>query len=146
MFSRDDFGRGRAHPLLWVFGPLVLGALIITGLGIAARATQGFPNIELAAEIEDAAAAGDPLLAETTPFAWDRVCIAPQSATPDDVDELLELEWGVAGGDPLKEGRPLLVFVDGGKVVTHFWMRRGVLDDPPPEGVCYGPDDESTRL
>ena len=145
MFSRDDYGRNRAHPLLWVFGPLVLGALVVTGLGIAARATQGFPNIELAADLETAAGE-DPLLAEATPFEWDRVCIAPPDSTADDVDALLGFEWGVIGGDPLEQQRPLLVFVDDDEVVTHLWLRRGVLDDPPAEGVCLEPDDEATRL
>ena len=36
MFSRDDYGHGPRFPLLWVFGPFVLGALIVTAVGIVA--------------------------------------------------------------------------------------------------------------
>ena len=146
MFSADDFGRGWRLPLLWVFGPLVLGALLVTGLGIAARSTQGFPNIELADEIQDAAAADDPLLADVTDFDWDRVCVFPQRATVDEVDALLGFEWGVIGGDPLGDDRPLLVFVDDGEVVTHLYLQPGFIDPPDPAGDCREPDDERTRL
>lgn len=146
MFSRDDFGRGRRFPLLWVFGPLLIGALLVTGLGIAARATQGFPNIELADEIETVAATDDPLLADVTDFAWDRVCTFRQSASADDVDALLGFEWGVIGGDPLGDDRLLLVFVGEGEVVTHLYLHPGVLDSPDGESDCRTPDDERTRL
>jgi hypothetical protein len=145
MFTRDDYGRGRRFPLLWIFGPLLLGALLVTGLGIAARATQGFPNIELAEEIE-AAADGAPLLRDETGFAWDRVCVFRQSASAEEVDEVLGFEWGVIGGDPLGDGRLLLVFVQDGEVVTHLFLRRGLLDPPDGEGDCRDPDDERTRL
>jgi len=146
MFSRDDFGRGPRWPLLWVMGPLILGAVLITGLGIAARATQGFPNIELADDLRVAGAEGDPLLAEETDFAWDRVCVFPPAATSDDVDELLGFEWGVIGGDPSPDGRLLLVLVDRDRVATHFYLAPGLVDAPTGRGDCRGPEDESTRL
>ena len=146
MFSPDDFGRGRRFPLLWVVGPLLLGALLVTGLGIAARATQGFPNIELAEELEIAASSASPMLADATDFAWDRVCVFRQSASADEVDEVLGLDWGVIGGDPLGDGRLLLVFVRDDEVVTHLYLKRGLLDPPDGEGDCRLPDDERTRL
>ena len=145
MFSRDDFGRGPRFPLAWVFGPLLLGALLITGLGIAARATQGFPNIELADDIRIAAGSGDPLLAEVTPFQWDRACIFPSTVDEEDVDAMLGFEWGVIGGDPNGD-RPLLVLVRGDEVVTHMFLGRGLLPPPATDGDCRSPDDESTRL
>jgi hypothetical protein len=146
MFSRDDYGRGTRFPLLWVFGPLVLGALLVTGLGIAARATQGFPNIELAEEVRIAAGQDDPLLAAVTPFDWDLVCVFPSSVDTADVDALLGFEWGVIGGDPNGD-RNLIVFVRDGEVETHFFLERTLL--APPEaggGDCREPSDESTRL
>jgi hypothetical protein len=146
MFTRDDFGRGRRFPLLWIFGPLLLGALLVTGLGIAARATQGFPNIELAEEIELAAGAGAGTLREATDFAWDRVCVFRQGASNEEVDEVLGFGWGVARGDPLGDARLLLVFVRDGEVVTHLYLRAGMLDPPDGEGDCREPDDERTRL
>jgi hypothetical protein len=146
MFTRDDYGRGRRFPLLWVFGPLVLGALLITGLGIAARATQGFPNIELAEELESAAGVGSPMLADETDFTWDRVCVFRQSASVEEVDETLGFEWGVIGGDPLGDGRLLLVFVQDDEVATHLYLRRGLLDPPDGEGDCRDADVERTRL
>ena len=145
MFARGDFERGPRFELFWVFGPLVGAALVITALGIAARATQGFPNIELADDIRLAAGAGDPLLAEVTPFAWDRVCVVPPSADRDDVDDLLGFEWGVIGGDPDGD-RLLLVLVDDEEVVTHFFLARGLIPGPEDGGDCRSPDDESTRL
>lgn len=147
MFSRDDFGRGPRFPLLWVFGPFVLGALIVTGLGILARSTQGFPNIELAEEIRVAAAGGDPLLAEATgDLDWDRACIFPSSATEADVDEVLGFAWGVIGGDPSGDGRMLVVLVRDDEVVTHFFLAGGLLDRAEGTGDCRAPDEESTRL
>jgi hypothetical protein len=145
MFSRDDFDRGARFPLLWVFGPLILGALLVTGLGIAARATQGFPNLELAEEVREAAAEGDPLLAEVTGFSWDRVCIFPADASKATVDALLGFEWGVVGGDPNATGRWLFVFVEDERVVTHFFLRTSV-EAPAEDGDCRAPDDEETRL
>jgi hypothetical protein len=145
MFSRDDYGRGTRFPLLWVFGPLVAGALLITALGIAARATQGFPNIELADDIRVAAESGDPLLAEVTPFEWDRVCIFPSSVDEDDVDGLLGFEWGVIGGDPTGD-RSLLVFVRDDAVETHLFLSGSMLPAPGPSGDCRASDEESTRL
>lgn len=146
MFSAKDFGTGSLHPLFWVFAPLILGALIITGLGIAARATQGFPNIELAEEVRVAAQDGDPFLADVTDFEWDRVCVIPPTATMADVDALLGFEWGVIGGDPSGDGRSLIVLVDDGRVATHFFLATGLLDPPMQGGDCRDPDDESTRL
>ena len=145
MFSRDDFGSGSLHPLFWVFIPLVLGALLVTGLGILARGSQGFPDIELAEDLRIAAGAGDPLLAEATDFAWDRVCVFPPYLPKEAVDETLGIEWGVVGGGDL-DTRNLLVFVDDDRVVKHFYLARGLVDPPPPEGDCRTPDDESTRL
>ena len=146
MFSRDDLGKGTAHPLIWVFGPLVLGALLITGLGIAARATQGFPDIELADETEVASHAGDDrLLAEVTPFEWDRVCVAPPSTTKSEVDRLIGREWGVVGGDAPGR-RVLLVFLRDGEVVRHFYLAPSTIARPPTSGDCRSPEDESTRL
>lgn len=145
MFSRDDFGRGPRFPLLWVFGPFVLGALLVTGIGLIARGTQGFPDIELAERLEQAGADGDPLLAEATDFAWDRVCVFPSTATKADVDEQLGFPWGVVGGDPYGD-RQLLVFVRDDEVVKHFYIRPIFLDDPVPPGDCRTPEDESTRL
>jgi hypothetical protein len=147
MFSRDDFGRGPRFPLLWVFGPFVLGALLITGLGILARSTQGFPNIELAEEIRVAAAAGHPLLADATgDLEWDRACVFPPSATRADVDEVIGFGWGVIGGDPSGDRRTLVVLIRDHQVVTHFYLAAGVLDRPQGSGDCRAPDDESTRL
>ena len=40
MFSSDDIGRGPRFPLLWLIGPLVLGGLVVTGLGILAAARR----------------------------------------------------------------------------------------------------------
>ena len=145
MFSRDDFGRGARFPLVWVFGPLVLGALLITGLGIAARATQGFPNIELADDIRIAAGSGDPLLAEVTPFEWDRVCVFPSTVDEAEVDALLGFEWGVIGGDPTGD-RSLLVLVRDDEVVTHFFLARRMLPPLEAGGDCRAPEEESTRL
>ena len=145
MFSRDDYGRGPRWPLLWVFGPFVLGALIVTGVGIIVRGTQGFPDLELAERLEQAATDGDPLLAEATDFAWDRVCVFSTSATEADVDELLGFSWGVAGGDRYGD-RLLLVFVRDDEVVKHFYLTRYLIDRPVPPGDCRLPDDESTRL
>jgi len=145
MFSRDDYDRGSRFPLLWVFGPLVVGALLISALGIVARATQGFPNIELADDIRLAAGSGDPLLAEVTPFEWDRACLFPSSVDADDVDALLGFEWGVIGGDPNGD-RTLLVLVRDQEVVTHFFLARRLIPAPPANGDCRSPGDESTRL
>jgi hypothetical protein len=145
MFSRDDYGRGVSLPLLWVFGPLLLGALLVTGLGIAARATQGFPDIELADELQGVAAAGDPLLADATSFAWDRVCVFPPYLSKEAVDEVLGFRWNVVGGGDLAD-RNLLVFVDDDRVVKHFYLARGLVDPPSAEGDCRAPEDESTRL
>ena len=147
MFSRDDFGRGPRFPLLWVLGPFVLGALIVTGIGILARSTQGFPNIELADAIRIAAGEGDPLLAEATgDLDWDRACVFAPSATKADVDEVLGFSWGVIGGDPSGGGRSLVVLVRDDEVVTHFFLRAGMLDRPEGTGDCRAPDEESTRL
>lgn len=145
MFSRDDLGKGTRHPLFWVFGPLVLGALIITGFGIIARGTQGFPDIELADELQHLAPRGDPLMAEVTDFAWDRVCVFPAHLSKEAVDETLGLEWGVVGGGDLDD-RNLVVFVDDDRVVKHFYLGRGILDEPEVSGDCRGRNDESTRL
>jgi hypothetical protein len=145
MFSRDDFGRGPRFPLLWVFGPFVLGALIVTGVGIIARGTQGFPDLELAERLEQLGVAGDPLLADVTDFEWDRVCVFSTSASKADVDEQLGFAWGVVGGDRYGD-RLLLVFVRDGQVVKHFYLRRMFIDRPVPPGDCRTPDDESTRL
>jgi hypothetical protein len=145
MFSRDDYGRGPRFPLLWVFGPFVLGALIVTAIGIVVRGTQGFPDLELAERLEQIGTDGDPLLAEATDFEWDRVCVFSKSATKADIDELLGFEWGVVGGDPYGE-RLLLVFVHDGRVVKHFYLRGFFIDRPVPPGDCRLPDDESTRL
>ena len=145
MFSRDDFGRGPRFPLLWVLGPFVLGALIVTGVGILARSTQGFPDLELAERLEQAGADGDPMLADATDFAWDRVCVFTSTATKADVDEQLGFSWGVVGGDPYGN-RQLLVFVHDDEVVKHFYLRPNLIDRPVPPGDCRTPDDESTRL
>jgi len=145
MFSRDDFGRGPRFPLLWGIGPLVLGALLVTGLGLFVRGTQGFPDIELAERLEQIGVDGDPLLAEATGFAWDRVCVFSSSATKADVDDQLGFSWGIVGGDPY-DNRHLLVFVRDDEVVKHFYLRPIFLDDPDPPGDCRSPDEESTRL
>ena len=114
-------------------------------LGIAARATQGFPNIELAEDVRLAARQDDPLLADVTPFEWDRVCVFPPQASMDDVDDQLGFEWGVIGGDPSGD-RTLLVFVRDGEVQTHFFLEPSLIWDPEASGDCRGPEDESTRL
>lgn len=146
MFSRQDLGKGSGHPLVWVFAPLLVGALLISGLGILARATQGFPNIELAEDLRLAAVSGDPLLSDLTDFEWDRVCVFPPDATRESVDSQLGMSWGVIGGDPNGDGRPLLVFVRGEEVVTHLFLARGVIAPPQGEGDCRAPDEETTRL
>jgi len=145
MFSRDDFGRGPRFPLLWVFGPFILGALIVTAIGIVARGTQGFPDLELAERLEQVAADGDPLLADVTDFDWDRVCVFSTSATEADVDEELGFAWGVVGGDRYGD-RHLLVFVRDDEVVKHFYLRQAIIDRPTPPGDCRFPNEESTRL
>ena len=145
MFARDDVHRGWRLPLLWVFGPLILGALLITALGIGIRATQGFPDIELADELQNAASAGDPLLAEVTNFAWDRVCVFPRNLPREAVDDTLGIDWGVVGGDTI-DNRDLLVFVHDGAVVKHLYLQRGVVGRPAAEGDCRTPEDETTRL
>lgn len=145
MFARDDVHRGRRWTLLWVFGPLVLGALLVTGLGVLARASQGFPDIELADRLNQEARAGDPMLAEITDFAWERVCVFPDDVSEETVDATLGFEWGVVGGDTVGN-RDLLVFVRGGEVVKHLYLRAGAVDRPEAEGDCRAPDDESTRL
>jgi hypothetical protein len=146
MFSRDDLGSGSGHPLVWVFAPLLLGALLISGFGVLARATQGFPNVELAEDLRLAAASGEPMLSELTDFDWDRVCVFPPSATRESVDAGLGISWGVIGGDPNGDGRPLLVFVRGDEVVTHLFLAVGVIAPPEGDGDCRAPDEESTRL
>jgi hypothetical protein len=146
VFSRDDLGgRGGFHPLFWVLGPLVLGAVLITGIGILARSTQGFPDIELADDLRRVADNGDPLLAEATDFEWDRVCVFPPYLAKEDVDATLGIDWGVVGGGDLDD-RNLLVFLEGDRVVKHFYLLRGIVDEPATEGDCRAPDDESTRL
>lgn len=145
MFSRDDLGKGTRHPLFWVFAPLVLGALIVTGLGILARSTQGFPDIELADELQQLAASSDPLMAEVTDFDWDRVCVFPPHLPKEAVDDMLGLEWGVVGGGDLDD-RNLLVFVEDDRVVKHFYLARGIVDEPETAGDCRDRDEESTRL
>ncbi len=145
MFARDDVHRGRRVPLLWIFGPLVLGALLLTGIGIVIRASQGFPDIELAERLQIAAGEGDPLLAEATDFDWDHVCVFPPELPKEAVDRALGFEWGVVGGDTL-DNRDLLVFVRSGEVVRHLYLQRGLVGRPDAEGDCRAPDDESTRL
>ena len=145
MFSPDDASRGWRWPLLWVFLPLILGALLVTGVGLAVRATQGFPDIELAERLEALASDGEPLLAEVTDFAWDRVCIFPSKLPSEAVDETLGIDWGVVGGDRI-DNRWLFVFLRDDEVVKHFYMQRGLVDRPDEEGDCRTPDDESTRL
>jgi hypothetical protein len=146
MFSPHDFDKGPRLPLLWLWGPILLGALLITALTVAVRATQGFPNIELADEIRQADAAGTPLLAEVADFDWDRVCVFPPEASIDDVDARLGIDWGVIGGDGMSDPRQLLVFVDGDAVVTHVFVPGGTVRAPGEGGDCRGPDEESTRL
>ncbi|HSK93021.1 MAG TPA: hypothetical protein VLA76_03055 [Candidatus Angelobacter sp.] len=145
MFARDDVHRGRRVPLAWVFGPLVLGALLVTAVGIGIRATQGFPDIELAERLEQVARGGDPLLAEVTDFEWDRVCVFPSRLPSETVDETLGIDWGVVGGDRI-DNRWLLVFVHDNEVVKHFYLQRGLVDRPAEDGDCRAPDEESTRL
>jgi hypothetical protein len=145
MFARDDVHRGRSWPLLWVFLPLVVGALIVTGLAVLANASLGFPNTGLAEDLDAESRAGDPLLAEVTPFTWDRVCVFGPRTTSDEVDELLGFDWGVVGGDRFTN-RLLLVFVREEEVVSHLYLRRNIVDTPPSTGDCRGPEDESTRL
>ena len=145
MFSRDDLGSGSLHPLFWVLGPLVLGALLVTAIGIGLRATQGFPDIELADELTRRAATADPLLAEATNFSWDRVCVFPAGLSKEEVDEVLGIRWSVVGGDEIGR-RQLLVFVEGDRVVKHFYLDPGIVSRPEPAGDCRVPDDESTRL
>jgi hypothetical protein len=146
MFSRDDFDRGRRLELLWIIGPLVLGALIVTAIGIGARATQGFPNVELAEDVRLASIEGEPLLAEVTDFAWDRACIFGPTVTADEVDAALGFEWGVIGGDPSGDRRNLVVLVRDDDVVTHFFVAPRVLSRGDGGDACLGPEDEQTRL
>jgi hypothetical protein len=145
MFSPDDASRGWRWPLLWVFLPLILGGLLVTGIGLAVRATQGFPDIELADELEQLADDSDPLLAEVTDFAWDRVCVFRSNLPKEDVDSTLGLDWGVVGGDTI-DNRDLVVFVNDDAVVKHFYLAREVLRGPSGDAECHAPDDEATRL
>ncbi len=145
MFSPDDASRGWRWPLVWVFLPLILGGLLVTGVGLAVRATQGFPDIELAERLEELASDGDPLLAEVTDFAWDRVCIFPSKVASETVDDTLGIDWGVVGGDRI-DNRWLFVFLRGDEVVKHFYMQRGLVGRPADAGDCRRPDDEATRL
>lgn len=145
MFSPDDASRGWRWPLVWVFLPLILGGLLVTGVGLAVRATQGFPDIELAERLVQAARSGDPLLADVTDFRWDRVCVFPDDLPKETVDATLGFGWGVLGGDTI-DNRDLLVFVQGDEVVRHFYLTHGLVRVPEPEGDCRRPDDEATRL
>jgi hypothetical protein len=145
MFSRDDLERPLRWPLMWVIGPLVIGALLVSLVGIGIRASQGFPDIELADELQQLAATDDPLLAETTEFDWDRVCIFRSNLPKEDVDRTLGFEWGVIGGDTI-DNRDLVVFLNDGQVVKHFYLGREVLRGPARDGECHLPDDEATRL
>lgn len=145
MFSRDDLERPLRWPLMWVIGPLILGALLVTAIGIGIRATQGFPDLELAERLEELASDGDPLLADVSDFAWDRVCIFPSKLPSETVDETLGIDWGVVGGDRI-DNRWLFVFVRDDEVVKHFYMQRGLVGRPADDGDCRTPDDESTRL
>lgn len=145
MFARDDVHRGRRWPLLWVLGPLVLGALIVTLLAVIANASLGFPNTGLADTLDEEARTGDPLMAEVTDFEWDRLCVFLPRTSSEEVDELLGFGWGVVGGDRF-ENRLLLVFVRDDEVVTHLYLRRNVVDAPPSSGACWGPEEEATRL
>lgn len=145
MFARDDVHRGRRWPLLWIFAPLILGALIITGAAVIAHASLGFPNTDLAEELDAAARAGNPLVSEVTDFDWDRLCVVPPRVSSEAVDDLLGFQWGVVGGDRLAN-QLLLVFAHRGEVVTHLYLRRNTVATPSEPGECWGPDDEATRL
>lgn len=145
MFARDDIHRGWRWPLIWVFLPLLLGALIVTGLGVAIRATQGFPDVELAERLQEEARGGDPLLSEATDFEWDRVCVFPPDVPKETVDRTLGLDWGVVGGDTV-DNRDLLVFVTDAAVVKHLYLQRGLVGGAEAEGDCRTRTDESTRL
>jgi len=145
MFSRGDYDRSVPWPLVWVLGPLVLGAVLITLIGIGVRATQGFPDIEFADDLQRTAAEGDPLLADVTEFEWDRVCVFRSGLPKADVDRTLGLAWGVVGGDTL-DRRDLVVFVHGDQVVKHFYLREDILRGPSGDAECYVPTDEATQL
>ena len=146
MFSRDDFDRGPRLPFLRVLGPIVVGGLIITGLVVAARASQGFPDIDLADAIRRADEAGDPMLADVATFGWDRVCVFPPDVTTEQVDDVLGFDWGVVGGDGTSDRRQLLVFLADDAVVTHVFVPRGTVDAAEGTGDCRGPEEASTRL
>ena len=147
MFSRTDFDRVRRLPLLWVWGPLLGGTLVVVAITVALRASEGFPDIELGAEIERAAyeRSSPTMLRDVTDFRWDRVCVIPSHASRDEVDATLGFDWGAAGG-PGYDDEVLLVFVREQEVQAHAFVPRAVLEPPPDGGDCAGPDDPRTAL
>ena len=146
MFSIRELDRYRRWPLAWVFGPLILGGLLVTIVAFALHAAQGFPDRDLAQRIEHAALEDRGiLLGNLTGFAWDSVCVFPPSATPEVVDQTIGVAWSRAGGS-LSDAQVLLVFVRDEAVVTHAYVDRGVLDAPAGRGECREPDDPGTEL
>ena len=145
MFSRDDFDRGSRFPLAGVVIPLVVGALIITGITVGLRAAQGFPDIELAEEIRQASLGEPLLLADAIDLEWDHVCVFPPYLPQEAVDAKLDFEWGRSAGHST-DAYLLLVFVQDREVVSHAYVERGILNDPDPDGDCRTPDDARTRL
>jgi len=147
MFSLPELDRYRRWSLAWVLGPLILGGLIVTLSAVALRAPLGFPDDHLAGRIREAAAIGPgaTYLRQLTDEHWDTVCVAPPFVSKEAVDELLGLEWSRAGGYP-EDTHLLLVFVRDREVVTHTYVERRRIIDPPQGGDCRHRQDESTRI
>lgn len=147
MFARSDLDRYRRWPLAWIFGPLILGGLIVVAVSVVLRAPLGFPNDQLAGDIRAAGAnSGDATyLRQMTDERWDRVCIFPTGVSKQDVDDVLGFGWSKAGGYE-DDSRLLLVFVKGDEVVTHTYVETGLVAPPEGDGECRGPQDEATRI
>ena len=151
MFSIRDLDRVRRWPLAWVFGPLILGGLLVTMVGFGLLASRGFPDSELGQKIDAAALEAtsandrDILLGNLTGFAWDEVCVFGPSATKESVDETIDIAWSRAG-DSVSENELLLVFVRDGAVVKHAYVDRRALDEPDPGGECRSLDDPGTQV
>ena len=146
MFSIFDLDRYRRWPLLWVFVPLILGGLLVTLLAFGLHAARGFPDRELAEKIHGAGQLRPGgRLEDITGFAWDSVCIFVPSASTEDVDETIGIDWSRAAGSSVDD-ELLLVFLEEGAVVTHAYVVSSVLPAPTDDGECRAPGGDGTRI
>ena len=147
MFSVRELDRYRRWPLAWVFGPLILGGLIVFAVAAALRAPLGFPDDQLAGAIVAASNVGPDAtyLRQVTESHWDTVCVFPPLTSKDQVDEKLGVSWSRAGGYP-EDTHLLLVFLRDGEVVTHTYVARELIDEPAADGDCRDRQDDRTRI